>query len=121
MAGIAVLALAAVGAVAALAVRDARRRRRAAAGRVDEPDDALRLGMRRHDHGDVEGTIEAFARADRGGDRLGAFNLGVLLGERGEAADAYDRALRRGDADEAAAARAALVALRGQVAVTEEA
>jgi TPR repeat protein len=57
----------------------------------------------------------AYRRADQRGDATGAFNLGVLLHERGLLADAdaaYCRAQERGNPDIAQFARFALLELR---------
>jgi tetratricopeptide (TPR) repeat protein len=53
---------------------------------------------------EIAALERAYRRADAVGDATGAFNLGVLLHERGDlrgAREAYERAERRGDADAA--------------------
>jgi hypothetical protein len=58
--------------------------------------------------------MDAFERADRRGDAVGAFNHAVLLEERGDMAGAVAalrRAYERGDSDLVQSARDALVHL----------
>lgn len=53
---------------------------------------------------EVAALERAYRRADAAGEATGAFNLGVLLNQRGDlpgAREAYERAERRGDADAA--------------------
>jgi tetratricopeptide (TPR) repeat protein len=78
--------------------------------------EALTLGRRLEQLGDVDGAIAAYRRADEGGDGDGAYALGVLLTGRDSWADA-EAAFRRADArGHAASARelGMLLARRGQ-------
>jgi tetratricopeptide (TPR) repeat protein len=66
------------------------------------------LGMILDARGDLDGGLEAYRRADAGGDGTGSFNLGIELCNRGDldgAEDALERAVERGaDRSEAALA-----------------
>jgi peptidoglycan hydrolase-like protein with peptidoglycan-binding domain len=71
----------------------------ALASQARDPAADRRLGQRFEEHGDVNGAVAAYRRADERGDAAAAFHLAALLGQRGaraEAEAAYRRADQRG-------------------------